>query len=754
MDWQRCFYDGNLQNYIDTCRKLMMELDAVSIVVPEELLSYSLLGKLGGNSHLSQFVENLIFNEDIIEKPLLILSRLQDFANHNHQNIHRNESSSTALTTSLSEPHKIIFYCANGQHNSRCTTHKKEECWAENPHLRPSRKDKKRKNNPTAHLSVVHALMTVLESTHPTTDQIVIDCGATHHMFYDIKFFSDQPRSINSKVATGDSQSQLLEIGIGKVTLKCDNKILKLENCLLVPNLKCNLISMLELFNKQLTVHRQNNVFSLVSNNEVLLTGEIVNRLMYIKYNIPSTLLTVLEKHPWHNRLGHPGSAVLKSLGLPNKETSCLICETNKAHRLPFNHHFDPAPNPMDSIHIDLVGPITPSSLSGFKYLLTIVDQSTSFKIVKFLKKKSESFDQFVVAKNFMENQQNKKMKKLTSDRGGEFVSEKFKRLAEECGFIHILSPPETPEHNGYAERCNRTILEKARCLMGMANLPNEYWAEAVNTSVYLSNLSPTVSRKNNSPYQLWYNRSPRLARLKTFGCRAVIYNLKKYRNWKLAPPGQEGVLLGFENESTSYRILRLADLKVIITRNAIFNENVFPHVHGGKSERTWNMEENFDEHCLDQSIDDAPLSSHEIELPFAANNNLTNNTTQQTGDENTISINESIPEQPDLLENESITEDPRQIDGEQTNKTPRLKVIGPRHPTLITGDVDPLHILPYSRRPIAYITESEETPSTYHGALKSNNKEEWIKAIEKELSTMNKLDVWDVIDLKKEYKL
>ncbi|MBW0467258.1 hypothetical protein O181_006973 [Austropuccinia psidii MF-1] len=38
MDWQQCFFNGNLQNYIDTCEKLMMELDAVSIVVPNELI--------------------------------------------------------------------------------------------------------------------------------------------------------------------------------------------------------------------------------------------------------------------------------------------------------------------------------------------------------------------------------------------------------------------------------------------------------------------------------------------------------------------------------------------------------------------------------------------------------------------------------------------------------------------------------------------------------------------------------------------
>ncbi|MBW0483189.1 hypothetical protein O181_022904 [Austropuccinia psidii MF-1] len=296
-------------------------------------------------------------------------------------------------------------------------------------------------------------------------------------MFNNIKFFFGHPRSIRSEVATGDSQSQLMAICIGKVILKCNNKILKLENFLLVLSLKCNLISIMELFKNQLTVHRQNNVFSLVSSNEVLLTGEIINRLTYIKYNLPSALLTASEKHPWHNMLGHPGPSVFKYLGLSNEETLCLIFATKKAHQLPFDHHFDPASNPMDSIHIEIVGPINLPSLSGFKYLITIVDQSTSLKIMKFLKKKSESFDQFVIAKKFMENQQNNKMKKLTSCCVGEFVNEKFKRLSKECGIIHILSPPDTLEHNGYAERCNRTILEKALCLMGMANLPNEYWA-------------------------------------------------------------------------------------------------------------------------------------------------------------------------------------------------------------------------------------------------------------------------------------
>ncbi|MBW0526152.1 hypothetical protein O181_065867 [Austropuccinia psidii MF-1] len=126
MDWQRCFYNGNLQDYIEKCEKLMMELDPVSIKVTNELLWYLLLGRLGGNSNLSDIVENLIFNEEIIEKPLLILSRLQYFANHNHHNSDRNKSTSTALATLSDQPHKIVFYCGNGKHNRRCTTYKRE----------------------------------------------------------------------------------------------------------------------------------------------------------------------------------------------------------------------------------------------------------------------------------------------------------------------------------------------------------------------------------------------------------------------------------------------------------------------------------------------------------------------------------------------------------------------------------------------------------------------------------------------------
>ncbi|MBW0466001.1 hypothetical protein O181_005716 [Austropuccinia psidii MF-1] len=334
MDWQRCFFDGNLQNYIDNCRKFMMELEAISIAVPNEFLSYSLLGKLGGNPHLSQFVKTLIFNEDIIEKPLAILSQLQDFAIHNsHSGYTQNkkETISSALITEYDKPRKIVFYFSQGKHNIQCTTHKKEECWSETPHLRPLRQEKKQKNNPKSHLSIAQALAPIGGLIIPMRNQVIGECGATHHMFNSPKFFPNSFEEVKSKVATGDSQSNLLVHGTGNAELKCSGQILNLKKCLFLPKLKCNIISMLELFKDQLTIKQTNNSFFLSSKGEVLLEGEIYNRLMYITYDLPNALLTFVDGKLWHCHLGHPGRAVLRNLGLPDQESSCQPVTQNRA---------------------------------------------------------------------------------------------------------------------------------------------------------------------------------------------------------------------------------------------------------------------------------------------------------------------------------------------------------------------------------------------------------------------------------------
>jgi hypothetical protein len=68
---------------------------------------------------------------------------------------------------------------------------------------------------------------------------------------------------------------------------------------------------------------------------------------------------------------------------------------------------------------MDLVGPINPPSVSGFKYFLTVVDQFSSFKFIQFLKAKSEAFVEFQKLASMVENIQGVQIKEIVLDGGG-----------------------------------------------------------------------------------------------------------------------------------------------------------------------------------------------------------------------------------------------------------------------------------------------------------------------------------------------
>ncbi|MBW0585879.1 hypothetical protein O181_125594 [Austropuccinia psidii MF-1] len=138
----------------------MMGLEAVSIMVPPELRSYSLLGKLGGNTNMHRFVENLTLNVDIVEKPEKILTQLHDLAHLNTLDCKLQLYFPTSLVPSGFEPQKTIFYCENGNTTRNSQQRKKEYFLTKDNHLRPSRRQNKCHHlNHTAHFTTAQAFM-------------------------------------------------------------------------------------------------------------------------------------------------------------------------------------------------------------------------------------------------------------------------------------------------------------------------------------------------------------------------------------------------------------------------------------------------------------------------------------------------------------------------------------------------------------------------------------------------------------------
>ncbi|GJT74021.1 retrovirus-related pol polyprotein from transposon TNT 1-94 [Tanacetum coccineum] len=89
-----------------------------------------------------------------------------------------------------------------------------------------------------------------------------------------------------------------------------------------------------------------------------------------------------------------------------------------------------------------------------------------------------------------------------------------------------------SPQHNGLAERMNKTLLNKVRCLLIQSGLPDSFWAEATVTVAYLINRSPSTALEKNTPMDLWS------------GHRLNYEMLREYFGWCWLIHMESGVIL------------------------------------------------------------------------------------------------------------------------------------------------------------------------------------------------------------------
>ncbi|GFU70492.1 copia protein [Trichonephila clavipes] len=96
------------------------------------------------------------------------------------------------------------------------------------------------------------------------------------------------------------------------------------------------------------------------------------------------------------------------------------------------------------------------------------------------------------------ENLTDKRIKKIRTDNGLEFVNEQLDTYLANSGIFHEKTIPYNSESNGKAERANRVLLERARSLLYKSKLPLKFWAEAINCSTQVSNVTPRKGKVKN----------------------------------------------------------------------------------------------------------------------------------------------------------------------------------------------------------------------------------------------------------------
>ncbi|CAL8991481.1 unnamed protein product [Prunus brigantina] len=201
---------------------------------------------------------------------------------------------------------------------------------------------------------------------------------------------------------------------------------------------------------------------------------------------IPPTK-TLMIPALWHLRYGHLNFRGLKMLhdkemvtGLPQitcPTEVCEVCVVGKQHRETFpKGKAWRARKPLELVHSDICGPITPASNAGKRYFITFIDDYSRKTWVYFLQEKLEALNAF----------------------------KHFKAAAE--------------------NEIEKTIKTKS-CI------PKSFWPEAVNWGIHILNKSPTFAIRDLTPEEAWSGRKPAVGYFKVFGCIAYAHILDEKKN-------------------------------------------------------------------------------------------------------------------------------------------------------------------------------------------------------------------------------
>ncbi|HBK83011.1 MAG TPA: hypothetical protein DDZ41_05345, partial [Flavobacterium sp.] len=185
---------------------------------------------------------------------------------------------------------------------------------------------------------------------------------------------------------------------------------------------------------------------------------------------------------------------------------------------------------------------------------------------------KDEVFEKIAYFKKLVETQMERRIKVLQTDNGTEYVTNKLRKLLRNSGTRHQLTVPYTPEQNGVAERMNRTIVERAKCMLHDAQLSKDYWAEAVNMATYLINRTVNTHCPEKTPEEIWSGKKIDLSDLKVFGSPVMVHIPKeKRKKWDYKSSKQ--IFVGYDSQSKGYRCIDPVNKKLQIARDVIIME-------------------------------------------------------------------------------------------------------------------------------------------------------------------------------------
>jgi transposase InsO family protein len=584
----------------------------------------------------------------------------------------------------------------------------------------------------------------------PQGNRWYADSGASDHMsdqrddFFDFKPIKPGKWLVKG---IGADSAPLNALGRGsiKVQLTANGKHTEamVNQVLFVPNLGASLLSIATVTDNGLKVEFEGDKVEFLSRQRrILMTGTKIRKKLYLlnmKAIQPTSSQACVASSAkeeslslWHQRLGHVNKHTIQEMAKKNlavglviakngdSDSVCEGCVYGKQHRLPFPKAGRTRATKIgELVHSDVCGPMGTPSPSGSKYFVIFKDDFSGFRVVHFIKAKSEVFELFKNFVNRVENETGNRVVTLRSDNGGEYVSKEFNNYLQSQGIRHETSAPHCPEQNGVAERENRTLVESARTMIHFKGVAQELWAEATNCAAYILNRVATPATSNVTPFETWYGTKPNLSHIRVFGCVAYVHIPKQERN-KFDKKSIKCILVGYSDTQKAYRLWDQEERKIRISRDVIFSES---STKGS---------------LIDLVPDFTPTGATQSSVP-------TIDAAQQEEDAYESSENDRVEEATESssaeTELQKRTKKPLPPPREHPDRERRQpQRYGYHAAGTETRDSTP--------EPFADCDATDGDPATYEEAVNSTHAREWIAAMEDEHQSLLRNGTWELVDL------
>ena len=125
----------------------------------------------------------------------------------------------------------------------------------------------------------------------------------------------------------------------------------------------------------------------------------------------------------------------------------------------------------------------------------------------------------------------------------------------------------------------NRTLVDLTRSMLHAKNMEKRFWAEALQTAVYIRNRVYSRSLPiGETPFSLWNGGKPDLSHLRIFGSKCW-YIIPKKNVKKLDPRAREAIFIGYPLSTKGYKVWDVEFQKPLISRDVTFEETITQNV-------------------------------------------------------------------------------------------------------------------------------------------------------------------------------